>query len=395
LGAISEEVSSGGSLMATATTTIPIFKPLLQEGEYSACQRVLELGWLGMGSFVGEFEQALETFIGAKDRRVVAVSTGHAALHLALLSMGVGCGDEVITPSFNNAADFQAILATGAQPVFCDIEDDSLCIDLNKAADLIGPKTKAIIVMDYDCILCDHDRVHNLASTYGLRVVHDAAHSFGSHYRGRPVGSFSDVTMFSFDPVKTITCIDGGALVVRSDQDVQRLHEMRLIGMSQPSSVMYSNSRAWTYDMKELGFRYHMANLHAAIGLAQLAKFEFISTTRRAAVRHYNALLTSIPDVRVPHTDFADITPFLYYIRVPESRREPLREYLKGRGIDTGIHWQPGHSFTLLKDCRRGDLTVTDRAGAQVLSLPLHSGMELSLVDQISSEIRRFFAKGT
>ena len=274
--------------MAAATTTIPVFKPLLQDGEYTACQRVLDLGWLGMGSFVGEFEQALETFIGAKDRRVVAVSTGHAALHLALLSMGVGRGDEVITPSFNNAADFQAILATGAQPVFCDIEDDSLCIDLNKAADLIGPKTKAIIVMDYDCILCDHDRVHDLASTYGLRVVHDAAHSFGSQYKGRPVGSFSDVTMFSFDPVKTITCIDGGALVVRSDEDVQRLHEMRLIGMSQPSSVMYTNSRAWTYDMKELGFRYHMANLHAAIGLAQLAKFEFISTTRRAAVRHYN-----------------------------------------------------------------------------------------------------------
>ena len=118
--------------MATNTMTIPVFKPLLQEGEYAACQRVLDLGWLGMGSFVGEFERALETFIGAKDRRVVAVSTGHAALHLALLNMGVGRGDEVITPSFNNAADFQAILATGAQPVFCDIEDDSLCIDLNR-----------------------------------------------------------------------------------------------------------------------------------------------------------------------------------------------------------------------------------------------------------------------
>ena len=377
--------------MATKMTTIPVFKPLLQESEYTACRRVLDLGWLGMGSFVGEFEQALETFVGAKDRRVVALSTGHAALHLALLSMGVGRGDEVITPSFNNAADFQAILATGAQPVFCDIEDDSLCIDLDKAAALIGPKTKAIIVMDYDCILCDHDKVHDLASSYGLRVVHDAAHSFGSQYKGRTVGSFSDVTMFSFDPVKTITCIDGGALVVRSDEDVERLHEMRLIGMSQPSSVMYSNARAWTYDIRGLGFRYHMANLHAAIGLAQLDKFDFISATRRAAVRRYNALLSATPDVRVPNTDFVNITPFLYYIRVPASRRESLREYLKERGIDTGIHWQPGHWFTLLRDCRHGDLTVTDRVGAQVLSLPLHWGMELSVVDQIGAEIIQFF----
>ena len=134
-----------------------------------------------------------------------------------------------------------------------------------------------------------------------------------------------------------------------------------------------------------------MANLHAAIGLAQLDKFDFISATRRAAVRRYNALLSATPDVRVPNTDFVNITPFLYYIRVPASRRESLREYLKERGIDTGIHWQPGHWFTLLRDCRHGDLTVTDRVGAQVLSLPLHSGMELSVVDQIGAEIIQFF----
>jgi dTDP-4-amino-4,6-dideoxygalactose transaminase len=377
--------------MSDRNTTIPVFKPLMEEGEYAACKQVLDLGWLGMGSFVGEFEQALKTFIGAEDRHVVAVSTGHAALHLALTTMGSGPGDEIITPSFNNAADFQAILATGAQPVFCDIDEDSLCIDLNKASALVGPRTKAIIVMDYDCILCDHDKVRDFAASHNLRVLHDAAHSFGSRYKGKQIGSFSDVTMFSFDPVKTITCIDGGALIVRSEEEVQRLHEMRLIGMSQPSSVMYTNSRAWTYDMKALGFRYHMANLHAAIGLSQLAKIDYISTTRRAAVRRYGELLSTIPNVRAPNTDFADITPFLYYIRVPASSREPLRAYLKGRGIDTGIHWQPGHWFTLLKNCRRDDLTITDRVGAQVLSLPLHSGMDLALIDRICDEIGRFF----
>ena len=371
---------------------IPVFKPLIEQEEFAATREALELGWLGMGSYVGEFEERLKEFFGAKDRYVAAVSTGHAAIHLGLLAMGVGEGDEVITPSFNNAADFQAILATGAQPVFCDIEEDSLCIDLDKAVELVTPRTKAIIVMDYDCVLCDHDRVAEFANTHNVRVLHDAAHSFGSKYKSRMIGSFSDVATFSFDPVKTITCIDGGALVLRSEEELARVHEMRLIGMGQPAKVMYTNERAWTYDMRTIGFRYHLANLHAAIGLKQLAKIESISRSRNEACRYYNAQLSDIPEVTVPQTDFVDITPFLYYIRVPGKRRENFRAYLAERQIDTGIHWQPGHWFTLLKDCRRGDLSVTDRVGHEVVSLPLHSMMKRDTLDRVISAIRDFFA---
>lgn len=370
---------------------IPVFKPLLEAEEFAASRKALELGWLGMGSYVGEFETQIKQYLHAGDRHVAAVSTGHAAIHLGLLVMNVGPGDEVITPSFNNAADFQAILATGAEPVFCDIEERSLCIDLDKAAALVSPRTKAIIVMDYDCLLCDHDRVAEFAAAHKLRVLHDASHSFGSKSNGRHVGSFSDVTTFSFDPVKTITCIDGGALVVRTEEELARLHEMRLIGMSQPANVMYTNARAWTYDMRTVGFRYHMANLHAAIGLAQLAKMKIISESRNSACRYYNEQLRGLPEVIVPQTDFHDITPFLYYIRVPGDKRDALRAYLDQRGIDTGIHWQPGHWFTLLKDCRRGDLSVTDRVGNEVLSLPLHSKMKTETLDRVIDGIRGFF----
>jgi len=372
---------------------IPVFRPLIETEELSASTKALELGWLGMGSYVGEFEAALKNYLGASDRHVAAVSTGHAAIHLGLLALGIGPGDEVITPSFNNAADFQAILATGAEPVFCDIDNDSLCIDLNKAEELISPRTKAMIVMDYDCVLCDHDGVAQLASRHNLRVFHDAAHSFGSKYKGKMVGSFSDVSMFSFDPVKTITCIDGGALVVRSEAELQKIHEMRLIGMSQPAKVMYTNARAWTYDMRMIGFRYHMANLHAAIGLAQLAKIEKISESRRDACRYYNEKLKGIPEVVIPKTDFVDITPFLYYIRVPGDKREALRAFLKQQGIDTGIHWQPGHWFTLLKDCRRGDLSVSDKVGHEILSLPLHSLMQPETIDRVVGVIAEFFRR--
>lgn len=372
---------------------VPVFRPLLEKEESAAAAAALELGWLGMGSYVGEFEAALKGYLGASDRHVVAVSTGHAALHLALMVAGVGPGDEVLTPSFNNIADFQAILAVGAEPVFCDIDDRTLCIDLDQAEKLIGPRTKAVIVMDYDCVLCDHDRVAAFARSRGLRVVHDAAHSFGSCFKGQRVGSFSDLTMFSFDPVKTITCIDGGVLVVRSAEEAARLREMRLLGMGQPAQVMYQNRRAWTYDVRHLGYRYHMANLHAAIGLAQVAKMPDITATRQAAGRAYNARLGSLSRVRIPETDFTDVTPFLYYIRVPEADREPLREHLLARGIDTGIHWQPGHWFTLLKGCRRGDLSVTERVGREILSLPLHSRMAEVTLDRVCDGIESYFRR--
>jgi len=370
---------------------IPVFRPLIDEEEYSASRAALELGWLGMGSYVNQFEEAVRIYLGAVDRFVAAVSTGHAALHLGLLIAGVGPGDEVITPSFNNVADFQAILATGAELVFCDVDDTTLCIDLDKAEHLITPRTKAIIVMDYGCLLCDHTRVAKFAEKHGVRVIHDAAHAFGSKYEGRIAGSFSDICMFSFDPVKTLTCIDGGMLVVRSRHELAMLHEMRLVGMSQPSSLMYENQRAWTYDVKQIGFRYHMANLHAAVGLAQLAKMERISETRRAACQYYNENLSEISRLRVPRTDFAGITPFLYYVRVPESERDAFRAAMREHGVDTGIHWQPGHWFTLFKGCRRGDLAVTERVGRQIVSLPLHSSMNTETLDRVIEAVRCFF----
>ena len=371
---------------------IPVFRPLLEDEEMAASRQALELGWLGMGSYVGRFEDRLKEVVGASDRHVVAVSTGHAALHLALMAAGVGPGDEVITPSINNVADFQAIVAVGASPDFCDIDPVSLSVDLERAEELISPRTRALIVMDYDCLLCDHDRVADLAARTGLRIVHDAAHSLGSLHRGRPVGSFSDIAMFSFDPVKTITCIDGGALVVRTEEEAQALREMRLIGMGQPSSVMYQNQRAWTYDVARLGFRYHMANLHAAIGLAQLGKLDVIARTRREACRTYNARLHGVPGITVPQTDFADVTPFLYYVRVEAGRRDAFRQHLAERGIDTGIHWQPGHWFTLFKDCRRGDLSVTERVGREIVSLPLHSKMAATDLDRVCDAVLAFFA---
>ncbi|MEA2473003.1 MAG: hypothetical protein QOE06_918 [Thermoleophilaceae bacterium] len=389
-------MAEGTSLRFQATEVgdlgqVPVFAPLLEDEELDAARAALELGWLGMGSYVAEFESAIADLLEASDRHVAAVSTGHAALHLALLIAGVGPGDEVITPSFNNVADFQAILATGAEPVLCDVDERTLCMDIERAAELVGPRTKALVATDYACMPCDHVALGELAGNHNLRVVHDAAHSLGWRHQGRPVGSFSDLTTFSFDPVKTVTAIDGGALVVRSEEDLQRVHEMRLIGMGQPAAEMYGNRRAWTYDVRGLGFRYHLANLHAAIGVAQLAKLPRIAQARRAACRSYNERFADVDAVRTPDTDFADVVPFLYYVRVPAQLRDGLRSHLSELGIDTGIHWQPGHAFTLLRDCRRGDLSVTDRVGTEIVSLPLHSAPADGVVERVAGGVRSFF----
>ncbi|MGH8809337.1 MAG: DegT/DnrJ/EryC1/StrS family aminotransferase [Noviherbaspirillum sp.] len=370
---------------------IPVFKPLIEQEEMNASRESLELGWLGMGSYVSAFEQKVKEIIGAEDRYVAAVSTGTAGLHIALLVAGVGPGDEVIVSSFNCSADFQAIGWVGADMVFCDCDDDSLAIDLKRAEELVTPRTKAMIVMDYDCIMCDHDGIAEFAKKHGIRIIHDAAHSFGSRYKGKMVGSFSDICVFSHDPVKTVTCLDGGTVVVKTEEELKYVHELRLLGMQQPASVMYKNQRAWTFDVERVGFRYHMLNMHAAIGLAQLSKLDVISETRRAASRHYNSVLKDLPQVRIPQTDFEGVNPFLYYIRVSEKHRDNLRDYLKENGVDTGIHWQPGHLFTLWKDCKAGDLSVTNRVGKEILSLPLHSKMPLSVAQEVADKIHAYF----
>ena len=370
---------------------IPVFKPLVASDEVEAASKSLMGGWHGMGTSVGMFENELSSFLQLKDRSVVAVSTGHAALHLAMLLCEISDGDEVITPSFNNVADLQAIMAVGARPVFCDIDEETLCIDLSKAQELVGPKTRAIIAMDYGCHLVDHEQLGVFASRNKLRVIHDAAHSFGSSFKGKMVGSFSDICMFSFDPVKTITCIDGGALVVKTKEDVSSLQEMRLIGMNQPASVMYGNKRAWTYGVSRIGFRYHLANLHAEIGRCQLSKIGKIAATRRSSCDLYNQILREVKEVMLPKQDFEGVLPFIYYIRVPKENRNNLREFLSKRGVDTGIHWQPGHAFELFKNSRRGNLEVTNKISQEIVTLPLHSEMLEEDILTVSHAIKSFF----
>ena len=375
------------------TRQIPVFKPLIESEEIAAVVESLKLGWLGMGSYVKQFEDHVATVCkldAASDRHIVAVSTGHAAIHLSLLMMGVGPGDEVITPSFNNAADFQAIRACGADPVFVDIKEDTLCIDTTKIEELITEKTKCIIAMDYDIFICDHDELDKISQKHNIPVLHDAAHSFGSTYKGIPIGNQHAYTIFSFDPVKTITCIDGGAIVVKGEKNVKRLQAKRLIGMTQSAEQMYKNSRAWAYDIEELGYRYHMPNLHAAVGISQINKIDIIRNSRQNTCQRYYDELSSVNWITAPLSDFSSIIPFLYYIRIRNKKRAELREHMRIHGVDTGIHWQAGHNFSYLKNCRRGSLNITNKITDEIISLPLHSRMTEETINKVITSIKSF-----
>jgi dTDP-4-amino-4,6-dideoxygalactose transaminase len=375
----------------TEPPAIPVFQPHVGVDTIKAVVDALHAGWLGMGAITQAFEEGLASFLELRDRYVLATNTGTSALHLGLLAAGVGPGDEVITPAFNFVADHQAIVATGAVPVLCDVDDATLGLDPDKAAALIGPKTKALLPLHFGGVPSRIKELYVLAERRGLRVVEDATHAFGSRADGRLLGSFGDIACFSFDPVKVITSIDGGAVVVGDRTVLERLRHWRFLGIDRETHERYKNSRAWEYDVVDHGFRYHMTNINAAIGLSQLARAHEFIAARRAACRRYNERLAGLEAVRCPATDFGDVAPFIYTVRVPAERRERLIEHLKRQGIATGIHFLPAQDFSFLKGCRRGDLGVTERATREILTLPLHTLMPLATVERVADAIRGFF----
>jgi dTDP-4-amino-4,6-dideoxygalactose transaminase len=378
--------------MASETQThVPVYGPLIEDDDIRAVEDALRLGWLGMGTNVADFEAAVLQTIGATDQRAIAVSTGHAALHVAMIVAGVGPGDEVIVPSLCHLSDVQAILATGAAPVFCDIDDETITLDPARVAELVTPATKAILTLDYGCYLSDYESLRQIADASALRIVHDAAHSFGASSQGRPVGSYSDLCMFSFDPVKSLTAIDAGVLVVNNDVDERIAREVRLLGSDQPAAVMYKNARTWDYDAVRIGYRYHLSNIHAALATSQVPKIGRVRRSRVAATERYAENLKGYDAIRAPQGTFGELCPFHYFVRVDADHRDPVRAYLAEQGIDTGVHWRPAHLHTYFQQFRRGPLPFTEAAGQELITLPLHSAMSLDLVDRVCDTLLQYF----
>lgn len=371
---------------------IAVFEPYLGHDTLAAVATAFHDRWLGMGATTRAFEVELERYIGGTDRRVVATNTGTSALHLALLAAGAQPGVEVIVPSFNFVADHQAITATGATPVFCDIDEQTLGMSPACVTDLLTKRTRILLPLHFSGIPCKIDELYAVANQHGLRVVEDATHAIGSAVGDRIIGSFGDIACFSFDPVKVITSIDGGALVLPASEDVAATQQRRLLGIDRDTIERYENRRAWDYDVVREGFRYHLTNVLARVGLSQLARIDEFIGNRRSYCMRYQELLGGIEGIRTPQTDYEGVSPFIYWVRVEDDRRTDLIEHLRSRGISTGIHFMPAHAYSLYEHCPRGDLPVTERVSSEIVTLPLHSFMHEADIDYICEAIADFFA---
>lgn len=369
---------------------LPVFVPATGIHTLKALADALDIGWLGMGAFTQEFEQKIGAYLELQGRHVVTTNTGTSALHLALVAAGVKAGDEVIVPSFNFVADMQAITALGATPVFCDISLPDLAADVDRIEELITDRTRAIMPLHFAGIPADLDAIYQLANERGVRVIEDATHAFGTRYRGKRIGSFGDLTCFSFDAVKIITAIDGGAVVCNTGEELGTLQRTRLLGIDKDTTERYKNQRAWDYDVLEQGYRYHMTNINASIGLSQLARIDGFISTRQAICRLYNEAFSQLPGITVPATDFEDVSPFIYVVRVRADWRMDLIAHLRSRGVATGIHFLPAHRFTFYANAPRGPLPVTDRVVEEVVTLPLHSHMPRENAERVIDGITEF-----
>ena len=377
---------------ASSDARVPVFVPYVGVDTLKHLTDALDVGWLGMGATTKEFEERIAAYLGLAERFVVCTNTGTSALHIALLAAGIGPGDEVITPSFNYVADHQAIRATGAEVVMCDVRDDDLGIDAASAASLIGPRTKAIVPLHFAGIPCRIDEVYALARSHGLRVIEDACHAFGSTAGEAKIGSTGDVQFFSFDPVKVITSIDGGCVVTANRDEVERLHRLRLLGVDKDTTLRYQNKRAWDYDVVSEGYRYHLTNIMASVGVSQIKRVEEFIASRRAVCERYSAAFDGLDGVRVLRRSYADVSPFIYSLRVPAARREALIEHLSERGIDAGIHFVPVHEHTYFAGARRSPLPVTAGVVGEVITLPLHSLMPERSIERVIDGVVSFFA---
>lgn len=367
---------------------LSVSRPSIGQDELKEVEKVFLTGWLGLGATVFEFENKLKDYLGA--RHVLAVNTGTTALHIALDAFGIKDGDEVIVPSLTFCASIQVITALGARPVFCEITPDNLNMDVSDVKRKITTKTKAIMPIHYCGQASDMDALMEIGKNHNIVIIEDAAHAFGSSYKGRRIGSFGDATCFSFDPIKNLTCGEGGAVTISDDKVAEIIRTKRILGIDKDTWHRYRNERAWFYEVTTQGYRYHMSNINAAIGIAQLKKIELFVKRKKEIVQKYNDAFMNIDGIKILSWNLNETAPFTYIIRVLNGVREDLIAFLKERGVGTGIHYIPNHLQPFFKPFATS-LPVTEQIGEEILTLPLYYDMTDEQVATVIEAVRDFF----
>lgn len=365
----------------------PVRKTLLPYGHQSISERdiqavvdVLRSDWLTTGPKVAEFEEAFAAWVGAK--HAVSFSSGTAALHGAAFASGLQPGDEAITSPMTFAATANCVLYQGATPVFADVCADTLNLDPEQAAARIGPRTKAILPVDYAGHPVDLDRILELAECDGLVVIEDACHALGAEYKKRRVGSLSHMTVFSFHPVKHLTTGEGGMVTTDNPKYAETLRRFRNHGISSDAHQRQITGQ-WHYEMVLLGFNYRLTDIACALGLEQLEKLEENLARRRQIAARYSDAFRGLPGMLPPQVR-SEVHPawHLYPVRLDLARlsagRGEIFRALRSENIGVNVHYIPVHLHPYYRErfgYKGGEFPVAEAAYERLISLPMFHGM--------------------
>ena len=366
-------------------TRIPLTRPTIDEATITGVVEVLRSGWITSGPNVKEFEAQLSQHCAG--RPVRAFNSGTCTMEIALRIAGIGPGDEVITTPLSWVSTSNVILQVGATPVFVDIDPVTRNIDLSKIEAAITPATRAIIPVDLAGLPVDRDALYALANKHQLRVIEDAAQSFGSNWKGKPIGTTGDFVSFSFHANKNITTIEGGCLVMNSDAETRLAEQYRLQG------VMRSGYDGMEVDVP--GGKFNLTDVAARVGLGQLPHLDEFTRTRRALAKQYLQLLAPHTELglQLPVADLTHSNWHMFQVVLSEAnlkvKRSQVMADLDAVGIGSGVHYPPIHLFALYRRLgwKEGDLPHAEYVGRNILTLPLYPTMTITDVERVTSAL--------
>lgn len=370
---------------------IPIAKPYLNEQDAQAAYDTIMSGWITQGPRVQEFEEKFAAYTGAK--HAVAVSNCTTGLHLAMIVAGIQSGDEVICPSMSYIATANSIMYVGATPVFAEVHPDTYNLDIVDAERHITPKTKAILLVHQIGMPADIDAFAALCKKHNLLLIEDAACAAGSSYKGKKIGSHSDLVCFSFHPRKVISTGDGGMVTTNNDAFAERMKLLRQHGMSVNAGARHGATKIIFEDHLEVAYNYRMTDIQAAVGIQQLAKLDWIVEERRKIAARYLSELSDIDCIRLPREEegyFTNWQSFSIYLKesAPISRND-LMQALLDKGIASRRGVMTSHRETAYKEqCKGLSLPRTEDACDRSIIIPLFIPMEHDDVSMVIASLR-------
>jgi len=370
---------------------IQIFKPWYGEAEHEALRHPFATGWLGYGEKAKEFEERFAEYIGVK--HAIALHSCTAALHLALLTSGAE-GGQVLTTPMTFVASNHAILMAGGHPVFCDIEQETLNIDPADVERRITPQTRVLLVVHYGGHPCDMDALLEIAQRHNLLLIEDVAQACGGSYRGRKLGSLGHIGCFSFESKKNLSTGDGGMLVTDDDVVAERVRRLRWLGISSDTWARFNNGHqghAWEYEVEELGYKYCMNDIAAALGLVQLEKLDRGNELRRQLVQRYHQAFADLDGVEpLAIRSYGESACYSMVVQLDE--RDALSDFLQSCDIQSAVHFRPNHLYPVYASYRPARLPVVEAVWQRILTLPLYPQMEAAVQDRVIDSVRRFAA---